>query len=64
MKNAHAFTSGYMHKNWLGTKVLTKSPIGTKPAHFIARGRQYPSGGPLGVTFGPEIENLCGNHIL
>ena len=46
MKNAHVFTSGYMHKHWLGTKILTKSHIGTKPAHFIARGRQYPSGGP------------------
>ena len=64
MKNAHAFTCGYMHKQWLETKIWTKSPIGTKPAHFIARGRLYASGGPLGVTFGPEIENLCGNHIL
>ena len=23
-----------------------------------------PSAGPLGVTFGPEIENLYGNHML
>ena len=23
-----------------------------------------PSGGPLGVTFGAKIENLCENHML
>ena len=28
------------------------------------RGRSGSSGTPLGVTFGPEIENLCGNHVF
>ena len=29
-----------------------------------ARGGPDASGSPLGVTFWPEIENLCGNHIF
>ena len=53
-----------MHERCQEAKIWTKSPIPTKLAHFIARGRSWPSGGPLGVTFDPKIENLCGNHIL
>ena len=33
-------------------------------SHLDCQGETKQSGIPLGVTFGPEIENLCENHIL
>ena len=53
-----------MHKDCLEKKFRAETPTGVKLSRFFARGRPTASGGPLGVTFGPEIKNLCGNHML
>ena len=47
-----------------GKKFRAKNSHTHGASPFLARGRPWPSRGPLGVTFGPEIENLCENHML
>ena len=49
----------------MGKKKISKNlkPQGAGPQK-PAQGGSGPSGGPLGVTFGLKIENLCGNPIV
>ena len=56
---------GHTHKESTETKKNWKSiHPKTVPARFYGTWGSGTPTSPLGVTFVPEIENLCGNHIL
>ena len=53
-----------LHKNYLGKRQNPKNANHTEPGLIFWDLGVWGSGTPLRVTFGPEIENLCENHML
>ena len=60
----HIPTCANIHKKWLRKRKNPKTASWSSLALKMCTWGSGPSTSPLGVTFDPEIENLCGNHML
>ena len=64
ISNHHIPAVGHTHKESFEPKKIKNPSMQVLPRPKIGTWRSRAATSPWGVTFGPEIENPCENHIL